>query len=113
MFPKPSALAARPSRRALYVRYDFSSLRGRHLLDVVDAEAPGWQGMWRYRAVLPDVKPVTLSEGWTPMLHSRRYQCASLKEQGANVQRYILGAPEHEDSPENRSGDCRRRRART
>ena len=28
--------------------------------------------MWRYSAVLPDVDPVTLGEGMTPLLHSRR-----------------------------------------
>ena len=40
--------------------------------------------MWRYRAVLPDAEPVTLGEGWTPMIRSRRYQNAYLKEEGAN-----------------------------
>ncbi len=40
--------------------------------------------MWRYRAVLPDVEPVTLGEGWTPMLRSRRNANAWLKEEGAN-----------------------------
>ncbi len=40
--------------------------------------------MWRYRSVLPDAEPVTLGEGWTPMLRSRRYAHAFLKEEGAN-----------------------------
>jgi threonine synthase len=40
--------------------------------------------MWRYRAVLPDVKPVTLGEGWTPMLESKRFTGVYLKEEGAN-----------------------------
>jgi threonine synthase len=40
--------------------------------------------MWRYRSVLPSVEPVTLGEGWTPMLHSKRYPGAFLKEEGAN-----------------------------
>jgi threonine synthase len=40
--------------------------------------------MWRYRAVLPDAQPVTLGEGWTPMLSSKRYPGAWLKEEGAN-----------------------------
>ena len=40
--------------------------------------------MWRYSAVLPDVQPVTLGEGWTPMLRSRRYSGVYLKEEGAN-----------------------------
>jgi threonine synthase len=40
--------------------------------------------MWRYRAVLPDAIPVTLGEGWTPMLMSTRYPGAFVKEEGAN-----------------------------
>ena len=43
-----------------------------------------WSGMWRYSAVLPDITPVTLGEGWTPMLPSRRYDGVYLKEEGAN-----------------------------
>jgi len=34
--------------------------------------------------VLPEVTPVTLGEGWTPMLRSKRYPNAYLKEEGAN-----------------------------
>jgi threonine synthase len=41
-------------------------------------------GMWRYDAVLPAVEPVTLGEGWTPVLRSRRYPNVVLKEEGAN-----------------------------
>jgi threonine synthase len=40
--------------------------------------------MWRYRSVLPAIEPVTLGEGWTPMLRSRRYENVFLKEEGAN-----------------------------
>jgi threonine synthase len=40
--------------------------------------------MWRYRSVLPEVQPVTLGEGWTPMLSSRRHPNLFLKEEGAN-----------------------------
>jgi threonine synthase len=40
--------------------------------------------MWRYSLVLPDAKPVTLGEGWTPMLQSCRYPNLYLKEEGAN-----------------------------
>jgi len=40
--------------------------------------------MWRYAPVLPDVQPVTLGEGWTPMLASRRHPNLFLKEEGAN-----------------------------
>src|SRR5215475_1082294 len=40
--------------------------------------------MWRYHSVLPEAEPVSLGEGWTPMLRSRRYANAYLKEEGAN-----------------------------
>jgi threonine synthase len=40
--------------------------------------------MWRYRQVLPAVEPVTLGEGWTPILLSRRNPNVWLKEEGAN-----------------------------
>jgi threonine synthase len=47
-------------------------------------------GMWRYASVLPSgtpenpVTPVTLGEGWTPLLQSKRYPGLSIKEEGAN-----------------------------
>src|SRR5215467_10918847 len=71
---------------SLYVRYDLSSARGTAARDTIVAKAAGspWLGMWRYRDVLPDVIPVTLGEGWTPMLRSKRYSNAFLKEEGAN-----------------------------
>ena len=69
----------------LYVRYDLAPLRGSKPGDHVplDTTAPS-AGMWRYRAVLPDVAPVTLGEGWTPMLRSKRYGNVFVKEEGAN-----------------------------
>src|ERR1700691_479964 len=69
---------------SLYVRYDFTQLRNSSPSDVVAGFSAGWRGMWRYRAVLPDVEPVTLGEGWTPILNSRRYPGAYVKEEGAN-----------------------------
>jgi len=41
-------------------------------------------GMWRYADVLPNLTPVTLGEGWTPMIRSRRYDGLLVKEEGAN-----------------------------
>jgi threonine synthase len=76
-----------PSQPAgsLFVRYDLSRLKGSNVRDVVAEAAAGpWAGMWRYKSVLPDVEPVTLGEGWTPMLRSNRHRCAWLKEEGAN-----------------------------
>src|SRR6202035_168071 len=71
---------------ALYVRYDLRALHGAASRDAVVSQDPAtpWSGMWRYRAVLPSVEPVTLGEGWTPMLRSRRHPGIFLKEEGAN-----------------------------
>src|SRR5271170_3327868 len=75
-----------PPVGSLYVRYDFSSLIGSSPDDVIVRGAAAWPslGMWRYGAVLPDVEPVTLGEGWTPMLRSTRYSGVYLKEEGDN-----------------------------
>jgi len=69
-----------------YVRYDLPPLRGLAHRDGIAREAARspWAGMWRYRAVLPDAAPVTLGEGWTPVIRSRRYPGVYLKEEGAN-----------------------------
>src|SRR5215472_1454665 len=71
---------------SFYVRYDLSATKGLAQRGKVaeDGEAGGWAGMWRYRSVLPDVEPVTLGEGWTPMLRSKRYPNVVVKEEGAN-----------------------------
>jgi threonine synthase len=70
---------------ALYVRYDLTHLLGTSPADVVGQTASQpWSGMWRYHAVLPSVAPVTLGEGWTPMLRSKRHGGVYLKEEGAN-----------------------------
>ena len=70
----------------LYVRYDLSAAEGLASRDAIgqSAQDKRWSGMWRYRQVLPDVEPVTLGEGWTPMLQSRRNANVWLKEEGAN-----------------------------
>src|SRR6185437_16127982 len=70
---------------SLFVRYDFAHLKGKPANEVIAKDAAGpWAGMWRYRSVLPDAVPVTLGEGWTPMLKGKRQQGAYLKEEGAN-----------------------------
>jgi threonine synthase len=64
----------------LYVRYDLDALKE-------TATRPGCSAtpsMWRYANVLPDVEPVTLGEGWTPMLPSRRYAGLFIKEEADN-----------------------------
>jgi threonine synthase len=40
--------------------------------------------MWRYDAVLPEAAPVTLGEGFTPMLPSREYPNVFIKDEGLN-----------------------------
>ncbi|MES2392133.1 MAG: threonine synthase [Acidobacteriota bacterium] len=71
----------------LYVRYDMEALkktaRREHAAERAATSAASL-GMWRYADVLPDVQPVTLGEGWTPMLKSRRYEGLFVKEEGAN-----------------------------
>jgi threonine synthase len=68
------------------VNYDLSSAKGLAQRDQIGTTAADkrWSGMWRYASVLPDVEPVTLGEGWTPMLPSRRHANVWLKEEGAN-----------------------------
>ena len=70
---------------SLFVRYDLKHLKGTAARDVIAKDAAGpWAGMWRYRSVLPEAEPVTLGEGWTPMLQSTRHTGAFVKEEGAN-----------------------------
>ena len=60
----------------LYVRYDFGTN--------VSKPQGNDASMWRYRAVLPDVKPVTLGEGYTPLLPSRKTPNVWIKDEGMN-----------------------------
>ncbi len=72
---------------SLYVRYDMEALKRtarRERPAELAAASPASLGMWRYKDVLPDVQPVTLGEGWTPMLQSKRYEGVLVKEEGAN-----------------------------
>jgi threonine synthase len=65
---------------ALYVRYNTENLKK----TAKRPEAGSQQSMWRYKDVLPEVDPVTLGEGWTPMLPSRRNPNVFLKEEATN-----------------------------
>jgi len=72
---------------SLYVRYDMDELKKTARREDIASRAAASEaslGMWRYAGVLPDVEPVTLGEGWTPMLHSKRYPGLYIKEEGAN-----------------------------
>ena len=71
----------------LFARYDMAALRlsaqRENILKRIDA-ANTSLGMWRYADVLPEVEPVTLGEGFTPMLRSCRYPGLFLKQEAAN-----------------------------
>ncbi len=73
----------------LYVRYDMEQLRATARKPRGEPAATARErqlddSMWRYRDVLPAAEPVTLGEGWTPMLESRRYPGVFLKEEATN-----------------------------
>lgn len=65
----------------LYVRYDLEAIRGATTRDSIVA---GPASMWRYAAVFPDVEPVSLGEGFTPLLPSRKYPNLFIKDEGLN-----------------------------
>jgi threonine synthase len=71
----------------IFVRYDMAasglSVKRENILKRIDA-ANTTLGMWRYADVLPAVEPVTLGEGFTPLLRSRRYPGLFLKQEAAN-----------------------------
>jgi threonine synthase len=65
----------------LYVRYDLASLKGKLRPENLSGRVAS---MWRYAEVLPDAKPVTLGEGFTPMLASREFANVYIKDEGLN-----------------------------
>ena len=72
---------------SLYVRYDMEELKRtakRENPAKYAAESAASLGMWRYKDVLPAVTPVTLGEGWTPMMRSKRHKGLYIKEEGNN-----------------------------
>ncbi|MGA9354731.1 MAG: threonine synthase, partial [Terriglobales bacterium] len=54
----------------LFVRYDLASLKRELRTEDLRGRVAS---MWRYTEVLPDATPVTLGEGFTPMLPSREF----------------------------------------
>src|ERR1700742_521395 len=66
---------------SLYVRYELGPLRGKFTKEWLTA---GPKSMWRYAPVLPDVSPVTLGEGFTPLLPSRHDANVYIKDEGLN-----------------------------
>jgi threonine synthase len=65
----------------LFVRYDLASLKGKLRPENLSGRGAS---MWRYAEVLPDAIPVTLGEGFTPLLPSREYSNVYIKDEGLN-----------------------------
>jgi len=65
----------------LYARYDLASLRKSFLASGLSGRNPT---MWRYAEVLPEAEPVSLGEGFTPMLSSREFGSVYIKDEGLN-----------------------------
>jgi threonine synthase len=65
----------------LYARYDLASIKKSFSPASLLPLAPT---MWRYDAVLPEAAPVSLGEGFTPMLRSREYPGVFIKDEGLN-----------------------------
>jgi threonine synthase len=65
----------------LYARYDFSAIRGDFRREKLAGRTAT---MWRYIEVLPHASPVSLGEGFTPMLSSREYPYVFIKDEGLN-----------------------------
>ncbi|HVH88543.1 MAG TPA: threonine synthase [Terriglobales bacterium] len=66
---------------SLWVRYDLKAIASRVGREEIAART---STMWRYRELLPDATPVTLGEGLTPILASRRRSNLWIKDEGAN-----------------------------
>src|SRR5215467_6691837 len=66
---------------SLYVRYDLDSLKGKFTRESLGGRPAS---MWRYSEVLPGDDPVSLGEGFTPLLPGREYPNAFIKDEGLN-----------------------------
>jgi threonine synthase len=65
----------------LFVRYDLASLKGKLRREDLSGRVAS---IWRYAEVLPDASPVTLGEGFTPLLPSREFAHVFIKDEGLN-----------------------------
>jgi threonine synthase len=65
----------------LFPRYDLQSLKQSFNLQALRGREAS---LWRYREVLPDVEPITLGEGFTPLLPSREFPNVWIKDEGLN-----------------------------
>ncbi len=65
----------------LYARYDLARLRGKWRREDLRGRVAS---LWRYAEVLPEARPVTIGEGFTPLLASREYPNVFIKDEGLN-----------------------------
>jgi threonine synthase len=65
----------------LFARYDLASIKKSFNRELLSGRGAS---MWRYREVLPDAEPVSLGEGFTPLLRSREYPAVYIKDEGLN-----------------------------
>ena len=65
----------------LFPRYDLQSLKKNFNLQALRGREAS---LWRYREVLPDVEPISLGEGFTPLLPSREFPNVWIKDEGLN-----------------------------
>ena len=64
-----------------FAQYDLKSIKA----ELIPSALAGRDAsLWRYREVLPDVEPVTLGEGFTPLLPSREFPNVWIKDEGLN-----------------------------
>lgn len=66
---------------SLYARYDLESLKKTFTRAALCGRPAS---MWRYREVLPSDNPVSLGEGFTPMLPGRENPNVYIKDEGLN-----------------------------
>ena len=65
----------------LFARYDLSSIKATFRPEALRGRVAT---LWRYREVLPEVEPVSLGEGFTPLLPSREFSNVWIKDEGLN-----------------------------
>ncbi len=65
----------------LFARYVLQSLKQSFKPETLKGREAN---LWRYREVLPDVEPITLGEGFTPLLPSREFANVWIKDEGLN-----------------------------
>ena len=65
----------------LYARYDLHAIKSSFSQGQLKGRACT---MWRYAEVLPEANPVSLGEGFTPILSSREHPNVYIKDEGLN-----------------------------